>query len=31
MDNGAAFASGKVIYVDGDHVDVKTVFVCEVE
>lgn len=31
MDNGAAFASGKVIYVDGDDVDVKTVFVCEVE
>ncbi len=31
MDSGAAFASGKVIYVDGDDVTVKTVFVCEVE
>ena len=31
MDNGAAFATGKVIYVDGDDVTVKTVFVCEVE
>ena len=31
MDSGNAFASGKVIYVDGDDVDVKTVFVCEVE
>ena len=31
LDNGAAFATGKVIYVDGDDVDNKTVFVCEVE
>ena len=31
LDNGSAFATGKVIYVDGDDVDVKTVFVCEVE
>lgn len=31
MDSGAAFATGKVIYVDGDDVTVKTVFVCEVE
>ncbi len=31
MDSGNAFATGKVIYVDGDDVDVKTVFVCEVE
>ena len=31
MDSGAAFAAGKVIYVDGDDVSVKTVFVCEVE
>ena len=31
MDSGAVFATGKVIYVDGDDVTVKTVFVCEVE
>lgn len=31
MDGGSAFATGKVIYVDGDDVNVKTVFVCEVE
>ena len=31
MDSGAVFATGKVIYVDGDDVDTKTVFVCEVE
>ena len=31
MDSGSAFATGKVIYVDGDDVDSKTVFVCEVE
>ena len=31
MDGGEAFATGKVIYVDGDDVTVKTVFVCEVE
>ena len=31
MDSGAVFATGKVIYVDGDNVTVKTVFVCEVE
>ncbi len=30
LDAGAVFAVGKVIYVDGDDVDVKTVFVCEV-
>ena len=29
MDNGAAFATGKVIFIDGDDVDGKTVFVCE--
>ncbi len=31
LDSGAVFAAGKVIYVDGDDVDNKTVFVCEVE
>ena len=31
LDSGTAFATGKVIYVDGDDVDNKTVFVCEVE
>ena len=31
MDSGAVFATGKVIYVDGDDVTIKTVFVCEVE
>ena len=31
MDSGAAFAAGKVIYVDGDDATVKTVFVCAVE
>ena len=31
LDGGAAFATGKVIFVDGDDVDSKTVFVCEVE
>lgn len=31
LDSGAAFATGKVIFVDGDDVDSKTVFVCEVE
>lgn len=31
LDSGSAFATGKVIYVDGDDVDSKTVFVCEVE
>ena len=31
LDSGAVFATGKVIYVDGDDVDNKTVFVCEVE
>lgn len=30
LDGGTAFATGKVIYVDGDDVDNKTVFVCEV-
>ena len=30
LDSGNAFATGKVIYVDGDDVTVKTVFVCEV-
>jgi len=31
MDSGSAFATGKVIYVDGDDVTNKTTFVCEVE
>jgi len=31
LDSGSAFATGKVIFVDGDDVDSKTVFVCEVE
>ena len=31
LDSGAVFATGKVIYIDGDDVDNKTVFVCEVE
>lgn len=31
LDGGAAFATGKVIFVDGDDVDSKTVFVCEAE
>ena len=31
LDDGNAFATGKVIFVDGDDVDSKTVFVCEVE
>ena len=31
MDDGAVFATGKSIEVDGDDVDSKTVFVCEVE
>ena len=31
LDNGSVFATGKVIFVDGDDVDSKTVFVCEVE
>ena len=31
MDSGAVFATGKVIYIDGDDVTTKTVFVCEVE
>ncbi len=31
LDSGAAFATGKTIFVDGDDVDSKTVFVCEVE
>lgn len=31
LGGGAAFATGKVIYVDGDDVENKTVFVCEVE
>ena len=31
MDNGATFATGKVIFIDGDDVDGKTVFVCEAE
>jgi len=30
-DNGGSFATGKVIYVDGDDVTNKTVFVCEVQ
>lgn len=31
MDNGAAFATGKTIDIDGDDVTVKTTFICEVE
>lgn len=31
MDDGAAFATGKSINVDGDDVDGKTTFICEVE
>lgn len=31
LDSGAAFATGKTIFVDGGDVDSKTVFVCEVE
>ena len=31
MDGGKAFATGKLIYIDGDDVDSKTVFVCEVD
>lgn len=31
LGGGAAFATGKVIYIDGDDVENKTVFVCEVE
>lgn len=31
LDGGAAFATGKTIFVDGGDVDNKTVFVCEVE
>lgn len=31
LDDGTVFAVGKVIYIDGDDVDGKTVFVCEVE
>lgn len=30
LDGGAAFSTGKVIYVDGDDVSIKTTFVCEV-
>ena len=30
LDSGAAFATGKVIYIDGDDVDIKTTFICEV-
>lgn len=30
LDGGAAFATGKVIYIDGDDVTVKTTFTCEV-
>lgn len=31
LDGGSAFSTGKVIFVDGDDVDGKTVFVCEIE
>ncbi len=31
LDNGAVFATGKVIFIDGDDVSNKTVFVCEAE
>ena len=30
LDSGSAFAIGKVIFIDGDDVDVKTTFTCEV-
>ncbi len=30
LDSGAAFATGKVIFIDGDDVDLKTIFRCEV-
>ena len=30
LDSGAAFATGKSISIDGDDVDVKTTFICEV-
>jgi len=30
LDGGAAFSTGKVIYVDGEDVDIKTTFICEV-
>ena len=31
LDNSTVFATGKVIFINGDDVDVKTVFTCEVE
>ena len=31
LDNGGIFAQGKVIFINGDDVDGKTVFTCEVE
>lgn len=31
LDGGAAFATGKTIFIDGDDVNSKTVFVCEVQ
>jgi hypothetical protein len=31
LDNGGVFKTGKIIYIDGDDVDVKTTFTCEVE
>ena len=30
MDEGVAFATGKSIQIDGDDVDGKTTFICEV-
>ncbi len=30
MDSGGVFATGKSIAIDGDDVDVKTTFICEV-
>ena len=31
MDSGAVFATGKSVEIDGDDVDAKTTFICEVE
>lgn len=31
LDNGAVFATGKSVAIDGDDVDIKTTFTCEVE
>lgn len=31
LDSGSVFKTGKVIYIDGDDVEIKTTFICEVE